>query len=138
MRVPFWHLEEAAELVAMFPNIPVVVNHLGLPLDRSPEALAVWRRGLAAVARLPNTALKVSELGLHGGRWAEASNRAVVREAVAIYGIERCMFASNLPVSSLSVELGTLIRTVLEAVPDASQADVDALFAGNARKFYRA
>lgn len=138
LRVPFWHLEEAAELIALVPAIPVVVNHLGLPLDRSPEALAVWRRGLEALARHPNTALKVSELGLRGGRWAEASNGAVIREAISIYGIGRCMFASNLPVSGLSVGLDALIMTVLQAVPEASQSEVDALFAGNARRFYGA
>jgi predicted TIM-barrel fold metal-dependent hydrolase len=137
LRVPFWHLEEAAELVRQFPRVPVVVNHLGLPLDRSPEALVVWRRGLAALAREPQATLKVSELGLHGGRWDAASNRSLIREAVAIFGIERCMFASNLPVSSLSVGLDVLIRTVLEAVPQATQAEIDGIFARNAQRVYR-
>lgn len=138
LRVPFWHLHEAAELLADFADLAVVVNHLGLPLDRSPEALAVWRSGLSALAALPGTTLKVSELGLHGGRWDEASNRAVVAEAVRIFGYHRCMFASNLPVSSLSAGLDRLIETILSALPDASQSDIDALFAGTARRFYRA
>ena len=138
LRVPFWHLREAADLLADFSALPVVVNHLGLPLDRSPEALAVWRSGLGALAALPNTTLKVSELGLHGGRWEEDSNRKVVAEAVSIFGFQRCMFASNLPVAALSVQLDWLIQTVLTALPDATQSDIDALFAGTARRFYRA
>jgi predicted TIM-barrel fold metal-dependent hydrolase len=138
LRVPFWHLAEAAELVAQFPRIPVVLNHLGLPLDRSPEALAVWRRGMELVAAQPQVMLKVSEMGLHGGRWDAPSNRTVIRDAVAIFGIERCMFASNLPVSGLSVPLDDLVETVLAALPDASQPGIDGLFAGNARRFYRA
>lgn len=138
LRVPFWHLTEAAEVLADFPDLPVVVNHLGLPLDRSPEALEIWRRGLAALAALPSTTLKVSELGLHGGVWHEDSNRRVIAEAVAIYGFERCMFAGNLPVSSLSVSLDALIKTVLAALPEATQSDIDRLFAGTARRFYRA
>lgn len=138
LRVPFWHLAEAAALVGRFPGIPVVVNHLGLPLDRSPDALAAWRRGMEVLAAHPWTALKVSELGLHGGRWDEESNRQVVRDAVSIFGIGRCMFASNLPVSGLSVDLDMLVGSVLAALPDASQAEIDGLFAGNARRFYRA
>ena len=138
LRVPFWHLQEAADLLADFPGLPVVVNHLGLPLDRSPEALAVWRRGLAALAALPGTTLKMSELGLHGGRWEEGSNRQVIAEAVAVFGYDRCMFASNLPVSGLSVRLDTLIQTVLIALPNAFQSEVDALFGMTARRFYRA
>jgi predicted TIM-barrel fold metal-dependent hydrolase len=137
LRVPFWHLEEAAALVDQFPGIPVVVNHLGLPLDRSPEALAVWRRGLEHLARLSHTVLKVSELGLHGGRWDAASNRTVVSEAIGIYGIDRCMFASNLPVSGLSANLDQIIDTVLSAVPGASQIEIDGLFAENAQRFYK-
>ena len=139
LRVPFWHLTEAADLLRRdFPDLPLVVNHLGLPLDRSPEALVSWRRGLEALAALPGTTLKVSELGLHGGRWEEASNRQVVAEAVAIFGYDRCMFASNLPVSSLSVRLDDLIATILAALPGATQAEIDALFATTARRFYRA
>jgi predicted TIM-barrel fold metal-dependent hydrolase len=137
LRVPFYHLAEAAEVVAMFPNIPVVVEHLGLPLDRSEEGIAVWRAGMETIARHPRVMLKVSELGLPNGRWDEASNRRLIGEAVAIFGIERCMFASNLPVSGLSVTLDRLIETVLAALPDADQAAIDALFADNARRFYR-
>jgi predicted TIM-barrel fold metal-dependent hydrolase len=138
LRVPFWHLEEAAALLRQVPEVPVVVNHLGLPLDRSPEALLAWRRGLAALAAQPQTVLKISELGLHGGRWDAESNRAVIRDAVAIFGMGRCMFASNLPVSSLSVTLDGLINTVLAALPQATQAEIDGIFAGNAQRFYRA
>ena len=137
LRVPFWHLQEAADLLADYPGLSVVVNHLGLPLDRSPEALAIWRRGLAALAALPGTALKVSELGLHGGRWEEESNRQVIAEALGIFGYDRCMFASNLPVSGLSVQLKSMIQTVLNALPNASQLEIDALFAITARRFYR-
>lgn len=138
LRVPFWHLQEAADLLAEFPALPVVINHLGLPLDRSDEALAVWRHGLAALAALPETTLKVSELGLFSGRWDAPSNRRVIAEAVAIFGFERCMFASNLPVSRLSVGLDELIETIIAALPDATQSQLDALFAGTARRFYRA
>ena len=121
----------------MFPRIPVVLNHLGLPLDRSPEALKVWRRGMEQVAAQPQVHLKVSELGLHGGRWDGPSNRIVIRDAVAIFGIERCMFASNLPVASLSVSLDALVNTVLDALVDASQSEIDGLFADVAKRFYR-
>ena len=37
LRVPYWHLAEAAEVAAMFPQIPIVLNHTGFPWDRSAE-----------------------------------------------------------------------------------------------------
>ena len=50
LRVPYWHLAEAAEVARQFPRIPIVLNHTGFPWDRSEEGLAAWRRGMEAVA----------------------------------------------------------------------------------------
>jgi predicted TIM-barrel fold metal-dependent hydrolase len=138
LRVPFWHLAEAAEIVAQLPGVPVVVNHSGLPLDRSPEGLAVWRDGMEALAALPNTAVKISELGLPGNRWDRHSNETVVADAVAIFGYERSMFASNLPVATLTApSFGEVVETVLAGVPDASPHQLDRLFFATAAEFYR-
>ena len=137
LRVPFWHLAEAAEVAAGIPGIPIAVNHCGLPLDRSPEALQVWRDGLAALARLPHVMLKLSELGLRGGVWDAASNTAVIREAVAIFGVDRVMYGSNLPVSSLSASVPAIVDAIMAGLPSHDPATLRAVFAGNARRFYR-
>ena len=137
LRVPFWHLAEAAEVAASLPDQPIAVNHCGLPIDRSPEALAVWRRGLAALAASSNVVLKLSELGLNGGVWDVAGNAAVVREAVAIFGVDRVLYGSNLPVSSLSASVPAIVNAVLAGLPDLEPATLRAVFANNARRFYR-
>jgi predicted TIM-barrel fold metal-dependent hydrolase len=64
LRVPFWHLEEAAMVARAFPNTPIVLNHTGFPWDRSEAGLAAWRRAMAVLAREPNVHVKVSEFGL--------------------------------------------------------------------------
>lgn len=137
LRVPFWHLQEAADVAKLFPGIAIMLNHTGLPLDRSASGLAVWRKGMEALAEVPNVYVKLSELGLRGGRWDPVSNRQVLREAVSIFGSDRAVFASNLPVSGLSASFDTLFAGVLEALSDLDQAAIDSIFAGNARRFYR-
>ncbi|MDR5758713.1 amidohydrolase family protein [Caballeronia sp. LZ035] len=137
LRVPFWHLEEAAEVVRGIPGTTVVLNHLGLPLDRSDAGLTVWRRGMQALADCPNVVLKVSELGLKGGVWDSASNRRVVREAVEMFGYGRAMFASNLPVGGLSASFTQMIADVTAALPDATDTQLRALFAGTCQRVYR-
>jgi predicted TIM-barrel fold metal-dependent hydrolase len=137
LRVPYWHLSEAAEVARAFPTIPVVANHLGLPLDRSEAGLAIWRQGMAALADCSNVSLKVSELGLPNGRWDGHGNARLVREAIGLFGWDRVMFASNLPVSGLSADLATIIDTILQAVPDAGPDQIDRLFRRNAMTFYR-
>lgn len=137
LRVPFWHLLEAADVAKQFPGIPIILNHTGLPLDRSEEGLAAWREGMEALAQAPNVSVKLSELGLRGGRWDPVSNRLVLRDALSIFGSERAMFASNLPVSGLSARFESLFAGVLDAVSELDQAAVDNIFANNARAFYR-
>ena len=137
LRVPFWHLEEAAEIAALFPAIPIVLNHTGLPWDRSEEGLALWRRGMRALAACPNVCCKISELGLKNAAWTVDGNRRVVREAIGIFGIDRCMFASNFPVAGLRVAYRTQIAGLLAILADLSRAELDKLFRDNARRFYR-
>ena len=48
---------------ASIPRMRIVLNHTGYPLDRSAEAVAVWRRGMQALAACPNVWCKIS--GLH-------------------------------------------------------------------------
>jgi predicted TIM-barrel fold metal-dependent hydrolase len=137
LRVPFWHLREAAEVAQAFPRTPIVLNHTGFPWDRSPEGLAAWQRAMEAIARQPNVHLKVSEFGLKDQPWDYESNRSVVLRAVAIFGIERCMFASNSPVAGLRVDYDTLVRSVSRMLEGFSDRDRHRFFVGNAAAFYR-
>jgi len=137
LRVPHWHLEEAAEVARAFASTPIVLNHLGLPNDRSEAGLALWRRGMTKLAECPNVYLKVSELGLPNGVWDSASNRRVIREAIDLFGYERAMFASNLPVARLSADFTQTVADVVDALPDASEAQLRDLFARTCQRFYR-
>ncbi|MFM0153855.1 amidohydrolase family protein [Paraburkholderia sediminicola] len=137
LRVPFWHLSEAAEVAKLFPGLAIVLNHTGLPLDRSEDGLSIWRNGLAALADAPNVVIKLSELGLRGGQWDPLSNRRVLRDAVSIFGTKRAIFASNLPVSGLSAGFEQIVDGVFDAVADLGDEAVEDIFANNARRFYR-
>ncbi|KJK25878.1 amidohydrolase [Burkholderiaceae bacterium 16] len=137
LRVPFWHLQQAAEAVAMFPALRVVLEHTGLPWDRSDDGLAVWRRGMEALARLPNVHVKLSEFGLPGAPWDRAGNVRVIRQALDIFGRQRCMFASNLPVSSLRADIGEVVATLAEGLRGLDPASAHDVWCGNALRFYR-
>lgn len=138
LRVPYYHLSEAAEVISGIPGLRVVVNHCGLPLDRDPESLKVWRRGLRDLAALPDTSVKVSELGLRPNRWEPESNRAIVAELLGIFGFERSMFASNLPVATLTApDFDAVMASILGGAAGATQQELNSLFAGTARRIYR-
>src|SRR3954469_16655362 len=137
LRVPYWHLVEAAEVARSFPRTPIVLNHTGFPWDRSPDGLAAWRRAMEILAREPNVHLKVSEFGLKDRPWDYESNRRIVLDAIAIFGIQRCMFATNFPVAGLRVGYDQLVTAVSRMLEDFSARDRERFFVNNAMAFYR-
>ncbi|KAF1020539.1 MAG: hypothetical protein GAK30_02471 [Paracidovorax wautersii] len=137
LRVPCWHLAEAAEVAAQFPALPIVLNHHGFAWDRSPEGLQRWRTGMEVLARQPNVHVKLSEFGLRDQPWSWPDNRRILRETVAIFGWQRCMFASNFPVAGLRVGFQELVQGVLAALAHLTLAQQQAVMAGNALRFYR-
>ena len=137
LRVPCWHLAEAAAMIEKHPEIPVVVNHLGFPWDRSDDGLALWRDQMRAIARLPWVHLKVSELGLKDRPWSAEENRRVVMEAVEIFGTGRCMWASNFPVAGLRVGYREQVTAMLAMFDGFTAGERRALFHDNAARFYR-
>ena len=136
LRVPYWHLHEAAEVIGPHPDLPVVLNHTGFPWDRSDTGLAAWRAAMKAIAACPNVLVKLSELGLKDAPWTVESNRGVVRDAVEIFGAARCMWASNFPVAGLRIGYREQIEGMLEILKDLSTDEIDQVFRRNAAAFY--
>lgn len=137
LRVPWYHLREAAEVCAEHPTLRVVLNHTGYPLDRSPEALAEWRGGMQALAACANVWCKISGLTVLGQPWTLPLNQPVIREAIAIFGVDRCMFASNYPVDGVKASWDWIYGCFKQATADMPAADRRRLFADNAAAFYR-
>jgi predicted TIM-barrel fold metal-dependent hydrolase len=137
LQTPYWHLDAAAELAADFPETQIVINHTGLPADRGAEGLAVWRAALETVAAHANVALKISGLGQPGRAWTVAGNGPVVRDAIAIFGAARCLFASNFPVDSLAADYRTIFSGFREIAADFPSGDIAKLFHDNAVRIYR-
>lgn len=136
LQTPWWHFHEAARLAADYPDTSIIVNHAGLPADRSAEGIAGWRSALRALAAHPNVALKISGIGVPGKPWTPALQREVVLEAIDCFGTARAMFASNFPVDSLVGTYRGIIGGFADIVADFSAADRRRLFRDNAISIY--
>lgn len=137
LQTPWWHLDAAADLARDFPRIILVINHTGLPADRSAEGLAGWRKALAKIAAQPNVFIKISGLGLRGEPWTLNANGPIIRDTIAIFGADRCMFASNYPVDRLAGAFDIIYRGFFAAVADRPLAAQLQLFHDNALRVYR-
>ena len=136
LQVPWPQLPEAARLARDFPDARIILNHTGLPADRSREDIAGWRKALQALADCPNTAIKISGLGVPGQAWTAESNREVVLAAIDIFGIGRAMFASNFPVDGLCATFDAIVTGMRAILRDFPAREQRAFFHDNAIRIY--
>lgn len=137
LRVPAWHLAEAAERLQDYPTLRVVLNHCGLPWDRTASGLRQWRQGLERLAVNPAICVKLSELGTPGRAWNAADNLALLCDLIRIFGPQRCLFASNAPVSGLQVNYADWLALVEEAIRHTGSEARDNILWRNAVRWYR-
>jgi predicted TIM-barrel fold metal-dependent hydrolase len=136
LQTPWWNLHEAVALARDFPRTTIVLNHTGLPADRSPEGLADWHKAMSAFAWMPNVAVKVSGIGQKGRPWTVEDNRWIVLETIAMFSPQRVMFGSNFPVDSLCGTYNQIMGGFKEITKAFSDLDKRAMFYGNAERFY--
>jgi len=137
LQTAWWNLGEAARLARDFPRTLIILNHAGLPSDRSATGLASWRAAMARFASSPNVRVKISGLGRHGRAWSVDDNRWIVEEIVAMFGAERAMFASNFPVDSLCGSFDAIFSGFKQIASRYSEAEQRHLFCDTARETYR-
>ena len=80
--------------------------------------------------------VKISGLGVPGTAWSTAANRGIVLTTIDLFGVDRCMFASNFPVDGLCGGFGDIYRGFEKIVRDFTAEERRALFADNARRLY--
>ena len=117
----------------------LVLDHLGKPDFRQPEAFDFWKQNLAELAALPHTAVKISGLVTEFGTGCTADHlRRHVETAVELFGSRRIMWGSDWPVCTLSGHRYEDLFRHSQAFCAAWSADEQNAFkTENARRIYR-
>ena len=89
------------------------------------------------LAKCENVVAKISGLGMFDPNWTIDSTRIFVEKTIQIFGIERCMFASNFPVDKIFNSFDTYWNSFKEITKHYSENDKKLLFSSNAEKYYR-
>lgn len=127
----------AAELAGAHPDIPLIINHAGMPTDRDDAGLAAWRDGLAALAERPNVSCKISGLAMIDRAWTVESLKPFILTVIETFGVDRCMFASNFPVEKVHGSFGAFYAAYDAITARFSDDERETLFARAARRIYR-
>ena len=92
---------------------------------------------LHRLAAARNVACKISGLGMGDWTWTTDSIKPYVLEAIAAFGVDRCMFASNFPVDKLFSSYDRIFDAFKAITVDFPTGDKRKLFHDNAEQFYR-
>jgi predicted TIM-barrel fold metal-dependent hydrolase len=130
-------MADAALVARTYPDVPMVINHTGMPRDRTPDGLDRWRQGMRLLADLPHVSAKISGFAMFDPNWTADSIRPLVLETIDIFGPNRCMFASNFPVDKQHSTFDALMEAFIQITADFSQTERTSLFQTNAERIYR-
>ena len=136
LQTPWWHLDDATKLAKDFPDTIIILNHTGLPADRSKEGLGNWKANLESFAEQPNTAIKISGICVPGKQWTVKLNKSIILDTINIFGYQRCMFASNFPVDGVLASFDDIYYGFKEIISEMSDDKIKCLFHDNAIKYY--
>lgn len=135
-------------LAGEFPDMPLVLEQLGgwTRPDCDKEA-ATWQ-GILGLARFPNVSLKLATLGqiaprqigkplpADGSPVLDASKGAILIEALEAFGPERLLWGSDFPVVASREGYANALDWTRTIFADRPQAEVDAIFGGNAMRIF--
>ena len=149
-------LTELADLARTFPDVTIILDHIGGPLAIGPYAgqretvLRTWATGISEVAACPNVVVKLGGLGMpvSGLGWEQLPappSSTEMAEGMAPYylwcieqfGVDRCMFESNFPVDRVASSYAVLWNAFKRLVHDFTADERAALFHDTAARVYR-
>lgn len=127
-----------ASVAAAHPEIRFVLPVMGWPDDLTTDGRAAWKRALAGAGACPNVAVKIFGMEcIFGIRWTVSEIRPWILDAIAIFGPERCMFASHMPICTLACSFQQLYAAYFEVIADFSLAEKRRLLHDTAAQVYR-
>lgn len=130
-------LPEVIELVDSAPETRFVLDHIGKPNIRSAE-WSPWAEDIAALAKRRNVWCKLSGMVTeadHTG-WTRADLEPYAAHVLDVFGSDRVMFGSDWPVATLATDYETWL-SVARSLVGGNADDIEAVFWGTARTFYR-
>lgn len=126
-----------AALAGRHPDIPVILNHLGMPILADAGGEQTWRDGLKLLAAQPQVSIKLSGVGFIHRRWSRDNIRGFILTAIDLFGPERCLVASDFPTDKLFDGFAAHLDAYDAILSGFSDSERRAMFGRNANRVYR-
>ncbi len=145
-------LDEVVELGAAFPNLTIILNHVGSPIlggpyrDKLDEVRRDWEAAIRRVAQCPNVFVKLGAVPMRrtgdknippGSEEVAGAWRPYIEPCIEAFGADRSMFESNFPVQKRWTSYQVTWNAFKRIASGASDMEKSSLFAGAAAAAYR-
>jgi L-fuconolactonase len=130
-------LPAAIAAVRQLPELQFVVDHGAKP-QVARGFWEPWSSQMAELAALPNVVCKLSGFVTEADwqRWTPDQIVPYIRRLLDIFGPERLLFGSDWPVCTLAASYEQVLGLMQETLRGLQQAELDAIFYGNAERVY--
>lgn len=149
-------LPEVVGLADAFPDVPMVIDHVGTPVGlgryagKRDDRFTGWKASMAKLAERSNVHMKLGGLAMPFPGFASMGPdirpssqaladawRPYIDTCIELFGANRCMFESNFPVDRWGADYPTLWNAFKHITSGASADEKAQLYAGTAARFYR-
>lgn len=149
-------LPELLDLARAFPDIQIILNHVGAPIavgqydGQQKQRFPLWLDSIRELSQCPNVTAKLGGLGIPFNAFKSyladppftsqqlaTEWKPYIESCIEAFGAHRCMFESNFPVDSAAGSYAVLWNAFKRIAAGASQDEKTALFSGTAKRVYR-
>lgn len=131
------HLPPILAMVQAHPDLPVVIDHLAKPAMTGAAPDEAWLSGMSRLAAHANVHCKLSGMVTEiGPDWRPEDLTPYARHVLTAFGPERVIWGSDWPVLNLAGDYAGWMQTARGLVAHLPATAQDAIFGGNARRFY--
>jgi predicted TIM-barrel fold metal-dependent hydrolase len=125
-----------ARLADALPHLRIVVDHFGWPTQLGDAGRRNHLDRLAELAAKPNVATRIDAIGTIFGEWTAEQVRPWLLAIVALFGPDRCMLGSDLPIERLRSGFEPLYRAYDEIFAERTPRDREMLLRDTAKRWY--
>lgn len=133
------HISTVLTLMKTLPDLKAVIDHMAKP-NISAGELSEWQEEMNALSQFPNIWCKLSGLLTQAApeMWKVDDFKPYIQHIVRAFGPNRLLFGSDWPVCLSAGSYEEAVAVIKGNLPETlTLAEVDGIFSGNAKAFYK-
>ncbi|MBB1482912.1 amidohydrolase family protein [Tessaracoccus sp. MC1865] len=131
------NMSAARRMAGRYPELPVVLEHIGFPRRRDKEYFDNWSAGIRELAQADNVTCKMSGIAMTDPQFTLDSLRPWAETCLQVFGPERCMIGSNWPLDRLFSSYDSIIAVYRELLGSLDREEQEQVLITTAERVYR-